>query len=192
MIPSGRPDTCRGRPDHEPPMPTPLERIYDAMCLPLYRYFYGQVGNREDAEDLTGEVFLKASRLLDTSRDEASQRAWLWRASRTAVADYWRRFYRAAVTPLEGDPAPRALADGPGDASAKLARLADLLARLPENYRRVLELRFLESCSVRDTAAAMGLSPGNVKVLQYRAVQRAAELGLVAEAGPGGGDERAF
>jgi len=52
--------------------------------------------------------------------------------------------------------------------------LPELLARLPENYRRVLELRFLEGCSIRETAIALGLSPGNVKVLQYRAVQRAA------------------
>lgn len=168
--------------------PSSLERLYDALGEQLYRFFYHQVGNREEAEDLTSEVFLKASRLLDGSRDEASQRAWLRRAARTGLADYWRRFYRGPTTPLADDPAPRPLADGAVE-PRRSVRLPELLARLPENYRRVLELRFLEGCSVRETAATLGLSPGNVKVLQYRAVQRTAELGLVPEGGSGGDDE---
>ncbi len=146
----------------------------------LYRFFYRQVGNREEAEDLTSEVFLKAARLLDTSRDEASQRAWLHRTARSALADHWRRFYRAPEVPLAVEPAYQATADNPSEGPST-ARLPALLARLPENYRRVLELRFLEGRSVHETAAALRLSPGNVKVLQYRAVQRAAELGLAPE-----------
>jgi RNA polymerase sigma-70 factor, ECF subfamily len=173
----------------EPTAPSPLERLYDAVGAQLYRFFYHQVGNREEAEDLTGEVFLKAARLLDTSRDEAAQRAWLREVARTALADYWRRFYRAPTASLTAEPPPWALAEGPAE-GRWTRRLPELLARLPGNYRRVLELRFLEGCSVRETAAALGLSPGNVKVLQYRAVQRAAELGLTPEPGaPEGVDE---
>jgi RNA polymerase sigma-70 factor (ECF subfamily) len=48
-----------------------------------------------------------------------------------------------------------------------------LLATLPENYRRVLELRFLRGYSVRETARELGLSETNVKVLQFRALNRA-------------------
>jgi RNA polymerase sigma-70 factor (ECF subfamily) len=157
-----------------------LERLYDAVGAQLYRFFYHQVGNREEAEDLTSEVFLKAARLLDASRDEASQRAWLRQAARTALADYWRRFYRALATPVVAE-APREAPDDEPSADARMRRLSELLDRLPANYRRVLKLRFLEGCSVRETAATLGLSPGNVKVLQYRAVRRAAELGLAAE-----------
>jgi Sigma-70, region 4 len=47
----------------------------------------------------------------------------------------------------------------------------------PPNFRRVLELRFLERCSVGETAARMGISSGNARVVQHRALQRAAELG---------------
>src|SRR5438067_9886711 len=147
-------------PDGQPtswsvPAPTassPLERLYDAVGAQLYRYFYQQVGNREEAEDLTSEVFLKASRLLDTSRDEASQRAWLRQAAQTGLADYWRRFYLGPTTPLvdeivqaAGWPTLRseaddARADKPNPDPAWHARaglLPELLARLPENYRRV-------------------------------------------------------
>src|SRR5438067_6187224 len=136
-------------PDGQPtswsvPAPTassPLERLYDAVGAQLYRYFYRQVGNREEAEDLTSEVFLKAARLLDTSRDQASQRAWLRQVARTALADYWRRFYQGPSTRLVAEAPPRAISDDPSS-DAQMVRLSELLARLPENYRQVLKLRF--------------------------------------------------
>src|SRR5437763_4042001 len=87
---------------------SPLERLYDAVGARLYRFFYQQVGNREEAEDLTSEIFLKAARLLDTSRDEASQRAWLRQVAQTALADYWRRFYRAPSMPVVAELPPPA------------------------------------------------------------------------------------
>lgn len=51
-----------------------------------------------------------------------------------------------------------------------------ILAGLPEPYRRILELRFLQSCSVRESAAAMGVSVTHAKVLQHRALRAAAQL----------------
>jgi RNA polymerase sigma-70 factor (ECF subfamily) len=51
-----------------------------------------------------------------------------------------------------------------------------VLAGLPEQYRRILRLRFLEGYSVREAAAALGVSVGNAKVLQHRALRRAAQL----------------
>jgi RNA polymerase sigma-70 factor (ECF subfamily) len=56
------------------------------------------------------------------------------------------------------------------------ARVDSVLRRLPEHYRRVLELRFLQRLSVAETARAMGVSHGNAKVLQYRALRKAALL----------------
>jgi RNA polymerase sigma-70 factor (ECF subfamily) len=57
------------------------------------------------------------------------------------------------------------------------ARVRDLLARLPDRYRTVLELRFLHRLSVAETATRMGVSHGNAKILQYRALRKAALLG---------------
>ena len=50
------------------------------------------------------------------------------------------------------------------------------MPRCPTTYRRILELRFLDSCTVAEAAAALGVSPGNAKVLQHRALRRAAQL----------------
>ena len=185
------PDPPSSWPPPEPTASHTLERLYDAVGERLYRFFYREVGNREEAEDLTGEVFLKAARLLDPSRDEASQLAWLRQAARTTLADHWRRWYRVPTAELDDLPLPQLGTDDPPESSwPGHSALATLLARLPDNYRRVLELRFLEGYTVRETATALGLSVGNVKVLQYRAIQRAAQLGLAAETRAEAPDER--
>jgi DNA-directed RNA polymerase specialized sigma24 family protein len=60
--------------------------------------------------------------------------------------------------------------------SAAPAKARQILAALPERYRRILQLRFLEACTVAEAARAMGISVANAKVLQHRALRRAAEV----------------
>ena len=164
----------------------PFERVYDEHAVPIYRFIYARVGNHPDAEDLTAQVFVRAVEQLDTEREPGQVAAWLYRVAQNATADYWRAFYRLPVVGVEhvapgwepADHGGRPAAE-PDDRSR--TRLEALLGRLPEHYRRVLELRFLERLSVSDTAAAMGISNGNARVLQYRALRRAALLGDAAD-----------
>jgi RNA polymerase sigma-70 factor (ECF subfamily) len=79
------------------------------------------------------------------------------------------------VTTLADENVESVCADPSDPARAEL-RTAAILRALPDNYRRILELRFIESCSVREAAAALGISTANAKVLQHRALRRAAQL----------------
>ncbi|MDP9468121.1 MAG: sigma-70 family RNA polymerase sigma factor, partial [Chloroflexota bacterium] len=72
---------------------------------------------------------------------------------------------------------PQASPTAEADADSASAAVARLLKRLPEQYARVLELRFLQRLSVAETAERLGVTHGNAKVLQYRALRRAASLG---------------
>jgi RNA polymerase sigma factor (sigma-70 family) len=66
---------------------------------------------------------------------------------------------------------------GPSTSCGPVARRAQgILARLPARSRRILELRFLERQSLRDSAEAMGITVGNAKVLQHRALRMAAQV----------------
>jgi RNA polymerase sigma-70 factor (ECF subfamily) len=161
----------------------PFEQIYDTHVVPIYRFVYARVGNRPDAEDLTAQVFMRAVEQLDTSREPGQIASWLYRVSQNAIADYWRAFYRLPLIgteqvapgwePVEPSAAPdRAAEDG-----AAIIRVRRLLDRLPERYAQVLELRFLQRLSVAETAEAMGVSRGNAKILQYRALRKAALIG---------------
>jgi len=160
-----------------------FEEIYDEHVAPIHRFVYARVGNRPDAEDLTAQVFMRALEQLELDRPPAQISAWLYRVAQNAVADYWRAFYRlpqvdvdrvaAAWAPMPAEEAGSAEADDAVAAST----VAALLKQLPEQYARVLELRFLERLSVAETAERMGVSHGNAKVLQHRALRRAALLG---------------
>ena len=60
--------------------------------------------------------------------------------------------------------------------SNKIQFLDSILQELPENYRSVLELRFLKGYSILETADAMGVTEENAKVLQHRALKKANQL----------------
>jgi RNA polymerase sigma-70 factor (ECF subfamily) len=142
------------------------------------------VGNREDAEDLASEVFLKASRHLEAGRAEASIASWLYTVARTVLADHWRRYYRQpAPLYLENlDALATAPEKGPANSRPESEHMvAGILEALPPRYRQVLELRFLRGCSVEEAAREMQTTAGNVKVLQHRALARAAGLFEMSE-----------
>jgi RNA polymerase sigma-70 factor (ECF subfamily) len=179
------------RPTAADPQPTAgavLHALYDTYVTPVYKFIYRKVGNREDAEDLTAQVFLKAAQHLDTDRDAHSMLAWLYKVARTTITDHWRDYYQANVLSLEVLQEERGLECAAQEPTAMLehtpagAQAAAILAALPVNYRRVLELRFLRGYSLLETAAAMGISEANVKVLQHRAIQKAGKLSLPARA----------
>jgi RNA polymerase sigma-70 factor, ECF subfamily len=161
--------------------PGPFESVYDRHVVGIYRFVYARVGNRPDAEDLTAQVFVRAVEQLDTSREPGQIAAWLYRVAQNAIADYWRAFYRLPIVDAERvapgwEPVDAAQPPAALDDRAAL-RVEAVLRGLPDRYRRVLELRFLQRLSLAETASAMGITSGNAKVLQYRALRKAALLG---------------
>ena len=141
----------------------------------LYRLMYLKVGNRADAEDLTSEVFRAALGPLRLSASKGEVRAYLLATARTVLASHWRRRLGLEVTTIDPDAefAGGAVAVPDSDAAPRAERI---LAALPEHYRRILELRFLEGCSVKDSASALTISVANAKVLQHRALRMAARV----------------
>ena len=163
--------------------PGRFEEIYDEHVVPIYRFIYARVGNRPDAEDLTAQVFMRAVEQLDTTRDAGQIVSWLYRVSQNAIADYWRAFYRLPIIGTDQvapgwEPAqPGDEQEAPGKTAAAVLRVKEVLEQLPQRYALVLELRFLQRMTVAETAEQMGISHGNAKILQYRALRKAALLG---------------
>jgi RNA polymerase sigma factor (sigma-70 family) len=151
------------------------EAVYDDNVTWVYRLLYGRLGSRADAEDLTSEVFLAALRPLRLSASVAEVRAYLRATARTVLAAHWRATMGREITAIDDDvAAPDRSPDGA--ISTAPQRVAAVLAQLPAQYRRVLELRFLQGRSVRESANDMGVSVANAKVLQHRALRLAAQI----------------
>jgi RNA polymerase sigma factor (sigma-70 family) len=158
--------------------PLDWEHVYRDNVTSIYRLVYSRVGNQADAEDLTSQVFLEALPRLRPSASGGEIHKYLVATARTTLASHWRKRLGVQVTTIDDD-----IASASQDVASvdPLPRIRRVLARLPANYRRILELRFLERCSVREAASSMGISAANARVVQHRALRRAAEVGLEIE-----------
>ena len=172
--------TCVTQQGDEPAI-VEFQALYQEHLGSVYRFVYKNLRNREEAEDLTSQIFIKALRFLDAERTAHSARNWLFQIAHTTVADYWRAYYRAPTSSLETrletgweGPSVEVMLGENGQAAE---RVYALLQELPERYREVLNCRFLLNLSIRETAEVMGVSEANVKTLQFRALKRAADLG---------------
>ena len=184
-LPGG--DVPRPRPDLRAVVPAAdryadWREVYDDNVVRIHRLMYAKVGNRPDAEDLTAEVFLAALGPLRLSVSRGEVRAYLLRTAQTVLASFWRRRLGLEVTTIDLAAVPPLPAGSPAVApddevgAGATGRARRILEALPDRYRRVLELRFFEGCSVRDAADVMGVSVANAKVLQHRALRLAATL----------------
>jgi len=152
------------------------DSVYRDNVTWVYRLMYRKVGNQPDAEDLTAEVFMTALRPMRMSATVPELRKYLHMTARSVLAAYWKDRMGRQITSIDDtdvaqDLEPEQVA---GDAPETVRRL---LQRLPDNYRRILELRFLQAASVREAANQMGVSIANAKVLQHRALRMAAQNG---------------
>jgi RNA polymerase sigma-70 factor (ECF subfamily) len=193
VAPDDGPDTVPDGQPHGPVRPSVLssaaypgwEAIYSDNVGRIYRLMYSKVGNRPDAEDLTSQVFLTAFGPLRATASVGEVRAYLLATARTALAAHWRTTLGHQVTVIDVDEVD--LEDFTGSAQAEQPgrtpdRIASILSRLPERQRAILTLRFLRGYSVKAAAAELGVTVANAKVLQHRALRRAAGLDQEGEA----------
>jgi RNA polymerase sigma factor (sigma-70 family) len=151
------------------------ESVYQDNVVGIYQLVIRRVGNAADAEDLAQEVLIRTLKTLRLPAPVHNVRAYLVKTARTVLADHWRRHYgtQAAFSEYERIPAEAFVARPNGVAADRAQRL---LALLPERFTRILELRFLRGYSIREAAREMGLTEVNARVLQFRALRKAAEF----------------
>lgn len=168
--------------------PAAFAALYDRYATRIYRYCLVRMGNREAAEDATGQTFAAALAALPRYREQGRFQSWLFAIAHNAVADARGRQGR-----LVGELGRERPDTAPSPEEAALAAdevrtLRALLGHLPADQRRAVELR-LAGLSGAEVAEAMGRSRNAVKLLQFRAVARLRLLMGVADAiEEGGGD----
>ena len=152
-------------------------RLYDIYVDQTFGYIYRRVGHRQTAEDLTGDVFLRAYRRLSSfTWQGVDLGAWIMTIARNRVNDHFKsarfRLERSTETiidsPVEAPPDDPERVTVARDMARALGRA---LEQLKDDHREVIELRFVHNMSVADTAEVMGRSIGATKALQYRALR---------------------
>ena len=151
--------------------------LYEQYAEVIFRYVYSHLENRSDAEDLTEEIFLRGWRALPKYDERGLPfSAFLFRIARNSLIDYYRQ--HKVVQSIEDVELPAREAGPEEQVEEQLenGKLRETLARLREDYRNVLVLRFLSGMSPEETAQVMQRSVGAVRVLQHRALSALKDL----------------
>lgn len=143
---------------------------------PVFRLIRGNVGDPDEALDLTQEAFVAGFAALDRYDGERPFRIWIARIAVNKCRDWARRravrsFFSRAL-PL--DSAHHVASDVPAPDvetadRAELARVRSAMAQLPQHLREILVLRGVEELSQAETAALLQVSEKTVETRLYRA-----------------------
>ena len=155
-----------------------LEEICSSTWESVYRFIYFKVQNREEAEDLTQETYVKALSYMQKDNIRIDNYIGLLKTiSLNILRDKWRKSKRRgtyvdfeAINPVD------ASIDDHTEISAQRELVKSALNRLSEEQRTIIELRIIYGYSAAETAKIMNKKAGTIRVIQYRALQALAEI----------------
>ena len=152
--------------------PARFAELYEQNFARVYAFFARRVGTREEAQDLTSEVFHQALASIRSFKWQGAPFiAWLYGIAANVLSKHWQKLGRnpALEEPaLEEEETDLSAA---GDEIERSVMLAELVESLPPDQRRVVLLRFVKQKSIREIAHDLDRSEGAVKQLQLRALE---------------------
>lgn len=158
--------------------PKYIEEICSATWEPLYRFIYYKVQNRQEAEDITQETYVKAIAYLQRGKVNPDKYiGFLKTVALNVLRDIWRKNKRRgkvvnidAINPIEN------ANEDPAECITQRILIENALDLLKSEQRTVIELRILEGYSVAETAKFMGKKEPTIRVMQHRALQSLATI----------------
>lgn len=162
--------------------PEAFSQVYDIYVTPIYRFIYFKVSSRQDAEDLTSEVFMKIWQYVTETDDEIENlRALIYRSARNLVIDHYRKNARKdliqdeeLMNNIEDEKQQRLLKEI--DVKIEMQNAEKILRQMKDDYREIIILRFIEELSIGEIAKILNKSKGSVRVALHRALKTAREL----------------
>lgn len=157
--------------------PSKFASLYEENFERVYAFAARRANTREEAEDVTSEVFQKALANLPRFKWRGvSFASWLLRIAGNLIADRYKTSVREGARSSVDDLAELAATEDREtqeslEAIERQAALFRLVRELPEDQRRVIVMRFAEDKSIREIATELGRTEGAVKQLQFRGVQ---------------------
>lgn len=165
---------------------TAFDKLVTRYQHKVYAIAYRMTRNREDALDITQEVFLRAHRGIERWRPVRGFKHWLYRIATNMTIDVLRKRQRRAAVIVESEDfsMDRGVAAPPGGGdpvrSIALEELGEQIGAaietLPERQRAVLVLRYYEDMSIKEIASVVGCTEGTVKTHLFRATGKLRDM----------------
>jgi RNA polymerase sigma-70 factor (ECF subfamily) len=168
--------------------PTAFGELYDHYFPLIYSYTLRRVGDPTDAEDIAALTFEKAMRGLERFEwKDVSFSAWLYRIATNLITDHFRHAGRHKQVSFEALEGVMSVPECDIESIDQAARLMELVAKLPEQYRRMIALKFFEGLSLDEMVEVLGQNKKTVTMKLYRSLKAlkkvVAESGMTMEEG---------
>ena len=159
-----------------------LASLYEEYYDKIARYVYTHIGDRSEAEDIAGEVFLKALESLKSYKERGiPMQAWLFRIAHNLMVDYLRKAVKRKTVSIDTveiasdmDPVTSV------EKSMELEQLTKAMEQLTWEQGEVLRLRFFSELTSKETGSILKKSDGAVREMQRVALENLRKL-LVTE-----------
>ena len=153
---------------------TRLSDLYEEYYDKIARYVYVHISNKEEAEDIAGEVFLKALESLKSYREQGvPMQGWLFRIAHNLTVDYLRKMNKRRTVPidsvvLQGNDNPANTAEK----NIEFERVTKAMKKLTTEQREVINLRFFGGLTSKEVGGVLGKSDGAVREMQRAAIEK--------------------
>lgn len=155
-----------------------LTNLYEEYYDRMVRYIFVRIRDQTEAEDLAGEVFLKALKSLDSYRGRGEQmRVWLFKIAHNVVIDHVRKMSKRKTVPLNEMEIPDRLSvEETVETKLQVERLSEALEQLTPSQREVIGLRFFAGLSSAEVGEISGKSGAAVREMQRAAIEKLRKL----------------
>jgi len=155
-----------------------LAALYESYYDRISRYAFVRLGDRAEAEDLAGEVFLKALESLTSYKERGvPMQAWLFKIAHNLIVDHFRKSAKHKTVSIDkvsvkidSDPEEQAMA------GLEMARVVRAMNKLTELQRKVIELRFFGELTSEEAGHVLNKRAGAVRELQSAAIKTLRKL----------------
>jgi len=155
-----------------------LSSLYEEYYDKIARYAYLRVGDKAEAEDIAGEVFLKALKSLKSYKERGiPMQAWLFRIAHNLIVDYFRKMKKHETITIENIQIESEI--NPVTATerkSEIERIKVAMEELTLEQREVLRLRFFGELTSREVGQVLNKSDGAVREMQRAAIEKLRNL----------------
>lgn len=153
--------------------------LYDHYQPMIYRFVAVKVPGREEAEDLTHQVFMSAWLSIKSYQHRGYPfSSWLYQIARNQIVDFYRaRRNEASIDAIDPEFfAIPASAEFATPVKLEMESVRSAMKKLKQDYEDIIILRFIEDLSLKETAGILGKTEGAVKLMQHRAMNELKKL----------------
>lgn len=154
-----------------------FEKIYNKYFDPIYNFVFSRVGNQTWTEDIVSETFITFSQIIKSFNGKSKLQSFIIGIAINKTKQFWAKSH--IEKEAEFDETKIILDEEEVDLEKEKKlkiTINKILPKLKKNYRDVLIERFINCQSIKETAAELNLTEANVRVLQNRALKKAALL----------------